>query len=549
MIESDSDFALVNVNPFKAFFDEFESYPARADAADGMPYDSLSDLEGLIDPPLKCLDPAWLTEIVREVEWFRTNGFGGGYALPGWSNPGPASATPTNVAGAKQPPVVLKAFLEEARATIRTWATAWEDGCPMGVVVEDGAVPTEWTSIGAIRMEWETSNTSLFTSRFTNGDGLGLPYGANSYEIPSSDLDPLAGYRRLMAKAAVRDFLSIRLFDREMPDDDLDVPEFAWQETDDQFEEGDERGVSVKYLSRQLLAPHSDCEKAAVLFVPLGATARAVDALDKLDRTTGQTETNGRHKTHDDCSDGCGTIHSGPGSTDSLDAAADTTVAASVPGGSACPPDRVPAEVGPVGPFPVRYSFSCATEYEAHRINSCHHATSPCPIYTHAVEEFWGSRTSKDRSISYEGMPTGMTWPCELPEWIETDEVHVVMVASSRRLKNELSRKRILTNPTTGALTDFKTLKGELDSALYVAAVPAEYDGHYLTVSEIPDVPQPSGGTQVDVPGFDPHSEPSEPSGDVAEWGSDKMDEDAAGIVAVLGVVAKVKFRASVKED
>lgn len=549
MIESDSDFALVNVNPFKAFFDEFESYPARADAADGMPYDSLSDLEGLIDPPLKCLDPAWLTEIVREVEWFRTNGFGGGYARPGWSNPGPASATPTNVAGAKQPPVVLKAFLEEARATIRTWATAWEDGCPMGVVVEEGAVPTEWTSIGAIRMEWETSNTSLFTSRFTNGDGLGLPYGANSYEIPSSDLDPLAGYRRLMAKAAVRDFLSIRLFDREMPDDDLDVPEFAWQETDDQFEEGDERGVSVKYLSRQLLALHSDCEKAAMLFVPLGAAARAVDAVDKLDRTTGQTETNGRHKTHDDCSDGCGTIHSGPGSTDSLDAAADTTVTASVPDGSACPPDRVPAEIGPVGPFPVRYSFSCATEYEAHRINSCHHATSPCPIYTHAVEEFWGSRTSKDRSISYEGMPTGMTWPCELPEWIETDEVHVVMVASSRRLKNELSRQRVLTNPTTGALADFKTLKGGLDSALYVAAVPAEYDGHYLTVSEIPDVPQPSGGTQVDVPGFDPHSEPSEPSGDVAEWGSDKMDEDAAGIVAVLGVVAKVKFRASVKED
>lgn len=533
MIESESDFALVNVNPFKAFFDEFESYPARADAADGMPYDSLSDLEGLIDPPLKCLDPAWLTEIVREVEWFRTRGFGSGSS---WYS---GSPTATNLAGAKQPPVVLKAFLEEARRTVRGWAEAWEsDGCPLGVVVEEG-LPTSWTSLGAITMSWEADD-----------DAYELPPDANDYELPSSELDPVAAYRRALAEKAVRDFLSIRLFDREMPNDDPSIPEFAWQETDDRFEEGDDqKGVSVKYLSRQLLAPHSDCEKATLMLVPLPGTPDvAPPSLDKRDRTTGQSETGSRYKSHDDCSDGCGTVHTRDGSATSLDNDGDASATIAKPAVGGCPPERVPVSVSVPSGFPVRYKYTLSEDSVSYYVDHCH--DNDCNFVTYSAREFWDTRTNQEREVEWEVPSATISWSCSVPDFVEVEDAWVVMVALSRKLDSEWKTEPELTSPSTGEATVRKSSKGTYDAELFFMLVPAEYSSGTLTVGTVPDVPAPSGGTEVDPPDTEGGGETTIRVGDgLMTTSKHRSTLDAAEILGALGAVAKVKFRASVKED
>lgn len=555
MIESASDFALVDVGDYEDFLpEEFESYPGRADAADGMPYDSLSDLDGLLAPPLMCLDPAWLTEIVREVEWFRANGFGGMYREGStWydPDPGPAPVVATPVAGSRQPPVVLKAFLDEASSTIRTWATAWEaDTCPIRVVVRDGAMPSDWTSLGAISMSWSTSNQANFTD-----GGLGLPDGASDYELPYGELDPVTAYRQKLAEMAVRDFLSVRLFDREMPDDDPDGPEYGWQDVDDEFEDGDDApGVSRRLLSRQLLAAHSDCELASTLFVPLSADPAPLADVYVRDRTMGQTETNGRYKSHDVCSDGCGTIHVRDGDISSIGEIDDAPTDVSVPEAAPCPPlTKVPASLGPVGPFPTGYTRTDTEKYEDHNVNSCHHGGDPCPVYTHAIEEFWHTRTHSVHDVSYDNLPESMEWPCELPEWIEVEDASVVLVAASHQAEVELLKERLMTYPgqegdVRYVLEDYFKSTGTFSSGVFFAAAPAVYGDGKLTIPTIPPIPNPSHPVTVD-PGIDPEAEPERPSGELKGWGTTVRKEHAAGIVAVLGAVVKVKFRASVKEE
>lgn len=540
MIESVSDFTLVNVDPFKAFLGEFESYPARANAADGMPYDSLSDLDGLIAPPLKCLDPAWLTEIVREVEWFRSHGFGqDDEDEDEGEDEGEASATPTatDLAGTKQPPVVLKAFLEEARNTVRGWAEAWEsDGCPLGVVVDEG-LPTSWTSLGAITMSWDADD-----------DAYEFPPDANNYELPSDELDPVATYRRALAEKTVRDFLSIRLFDREVPSDVPSVPEFAWQETDDQFEEGDDqKGVSDKYLSRQLLALHSDCEKATLMLVPLPKTADVLPStLYKYDRTTGQTETGSRSKSHDDCSDGCGTVYTRGGSVTSLDDDSDDSTPIAGPDVGGCPPERVPVSVSAPSKFPVRYSYKLKEDAIDYPIDRCH--DNACNFVTYSVREFWDKRTNKEQEVEWEAPSTMISWSCNIPDFVEVEEAWVVMVALSRKLESEWSTETRLTDPKTSTTESVHSSKGTYDAQLFFALVPAEYSDGTLTVGSVPDVPQPSGGVQMEPPDYKPASGAA-PKGAMSARTRKRSTLDAAEILGALGVVAKVKFRASVKKE
>lgn len=537
MIGSVSDFAFVDVAPFKEFLDKFESYPARANAAGGMPYDSLSGLEGRLDPPLRCLDPAWLTELVREVDWFRRFGFGGSMYSPiAW-----------RLAGAKQPPAALKDFLEEARSAVRGWAEAWErDVFLLGLAVEEG-LPTSWTSLGAITMSWDAHD-----------DAYELPPGADGYELPGGEPGPVEAYRRALAGKAVRDFLSIRLFDREMPNDDPSVPKFAWKEADDQFEKGDDqRGVSAKYLSRQLLALHSDCEKAALLLVPL-STSLLPDvepsSLDKRDRTTGQSETGSRYKSHDDCSDGCGTVHTRDGSATPIDYDGDTSEAIARPVFRPRPPERVPVSVSAPSGLPVRYKYTLSDDSVTYLVDHCR--DNDCDFVAYSAREFWDTRSSQERETEWEVPSAAIKWPCSVPDFVEVEEAWVVMVALSRKLDSEWKSEPELTSPTTGEATVRKSSKGTYDAELFFALVPAEYSSGTLTVRAVPDVPAPSGGTGVDPPYTEGGGETTsfvggDPTlGIPGRMNTDKHHStlDAAEILWALGAVAKVKFRASVKE-
>lgn len=539
MIKSVSDFALVDVDPFKGFLDEFESYPARANAAGGMPYDSLSDLKGKLDPPLKCLDPAWLTELVREVEWFRRYGF---HSV--------VHPSAVRLAGAKQPPVVLKDFLEEARRTVRGWAEEWEsDDCPRGVVIEEG-LSTTWTSLGAITMSWDADDGAYE-----------LPPGADDYELlhgeddelTGSELDPAGEYRRALAEKARRDFLSIWLFDREMPEDDPSVPEFSWKETDDklgeaddQLKEGDQKGVSAKYLSRQLLALHSDCEKASLLLVPMGGIPDVEPSTFEVHYwAVGQREKNGRYKTHDDCFDGCGTVHTGEGSVTPLDSDRDESYQIKTLSSSLCPPEHIPVSVSRPSSFHVRYSIKRKRDWIYYPIDECHN--DKCEFMTHSVREFWSDRENYESGEEWDVPSPTLSWSCNVPDFVEVKEAWVVLVALSRKLASDYSEERRLTNPSDGTTEPVYSSKGTYDAQLFFALVPAEYSGGTLTVSSIPDVPQPSGGVQVKPKGYPP--EPgSTVTGTMCERYRYHLTLDAAEIVGVLGAVAKVKFRASVKE-
>ena len=505
MIKSVSDFALVDVGPFKDFFDGFESYPARANAAGGMPYDSLSDLEGKLDPPLKCLDPAWLTELVREVEWFRRYGF---HSV--------AHPTATRLAGAKQPPVVLKDFLEEARRTVRAWAEGWESGgCPLGVVVEEG-LPTTWTSLGAITMSWAADDGAYE-----------LPPGADDYELTGSELDPVGEYRRALAEKAGRDFLSIRLFDK--------------------LEEDDQKGVSTKYLSRQLLALHSDCEKASLLLVPPGGSADVEPStFDVHYWSVGQREQNGRHKKHDDCSDGCGTVHTGHGIVTSLDSDRDESRKIKTPSVSLCPPEHIPVSASRPSSFHVRYSMKRKRDWIYYPIDECHN--DKCEFTTHSVREFWSDRENRESGEEWDDPSPTLSWSCNVPDFVEVKKAWVVLVALSRKLDSDYSEEWRLTNPSDGTTEPVYRSKGTYNAQLFFALVPAEYSGGTLTVNSIPGVPQPSGGVQVKPKGYQP--EPgSAATGPMSERYQYHSALDAAEIVGVLDVVvAKVKFRASVKE-
>ena len=536
MIESVSDFTLVDVDPFKEFLDEFKSYPERANAAGGMPYDSLSDLDGKLDPPLKCLDPAWLTELVREIEWFRTRGFG----IPGDDRPGYVP-TATGLAGDKKPPAVVKDFLEEARRTVRRWAEEWElDGYRRNFIVEDG-LPTEWTSLGAITMPWSGDDV-----KFPPGATHILPPGANDYALPDSELDPVTEYRRILAERSVRDFLSIRLFDREMPDDDPSVPEFGWQETDDKLEEGDDRkGVDVKYLSRQILALHSDCEKVATMIVPIQVDPDFPDDCRYRIREEGHIEVNGQYKERD-CP-GCGTVHTGDGSESSWEVESYDPCLPGLAYGHI--PQRIPVTTGiaKASEFPLRHSYKDMYDIISYQIDSCY--DRDCELTHYSVSELWSQRNRVDYEKVLDGTPT-ISFECSVPDFVEVEKVWVSMVVLSRTLDTEYTIRNFFTGEPGHDEQEVRSEGGTYNAQLFFALVPAEFSGGKLTVSSIPDVPKPSGGVQVEPASDvdpDPPENPSESGRRETSSQHHHVTLDAAEIVGFLGVVAKVKFRASVK--
>lgn len=509
MIKSVSDFSFVDVDPFKGFLDEFESYPARANAADGMPYGSLSDLEGKLDPPLKCLDPAWLTELVREVDWFRRHGFTTDEGV----GMDPPMARP--VEGAKQPPVVLKDFLEESRRTVRGWTKEWEFAelrdfrtPPVGVVVEEG-LPTSWTPIGAITMPWSA-----------DGD-YDLPPGADDYELPEDWVDPKVVYTRVLSEKAVRDFLSIRLFDGEMPDDDPTVPRYAWQEADDKLE----NGVSVKYLSRQLLALHSDCEKATLMLVDLNSTVLHVDPPDRYNHALSTQD----------------------GSTGPSEYDYSGYVSAGSPNSGPYANYRIPVLESRTPEYAMRYSYKEEEDYDSY-------------TYSDGGSDHYWSRKKDETEL--DAPNSILRWTCSVPDFAEIEKVWVVMFARSRKLDSRVSVDEHCVHSSTTVCESKSRTTGTYDAQLFFALVPAEYSDGTITVRSIPDVPQPSGGVKVDPPNGTSSSASAHEAtdGDSASareaTGGDSTSEsstrrhttvDAAEIVLANSAVVKVKFRAGVK--
>ena len=573
MIESESDFALVNVNPFKAFFDEFESYPARADAADGMPYDSLSDLDGLLDPPLTCLDPAWLTELVREIDWFMQNGFTveDPYApildgvLDGAVH---ASAIP----GSRQPPVVLKAFLEDACEPVRGWAGRWDkpdDGDGVAVVnrsavLKEGAFPEEWTSLGAFRLE--SPHFSL-VARSSGSDQPGFPspvplwlwdwQRSSGGEEPNISL----ALKKIFAKAAERDFLSIRLFDHEEPDDDPAVPVFSWKKADVSGDH-DRIGVDPRYMSRQLLALHSDCEKIQErdLFVRLGTLAG--DGGYEIEDFGTDSWSNPGWYTVSHGSHTCETFRRGEPTSTTRDyyyIHKYNVSSARLYNWSS----KVLLPVPTYGPMllshysiiepyhgvPFRYDWREVVSQVSKMTYFCDHGD----YATTHVSDHISFEGYNDHTLGRLVKPPpakAFSWKCKLPDFIEVSDVRVVLLAASWNIDESRTTENIVTS-SQGDWSTYWTREGTSAMEMFVAAVPAEYDGERLTVREIPDIPEPSGNAiNVEIPPEHVADYPSDgrPSGDMEDIITEDIKVDSAAVLSCLGAIVKAKFRASVKE-
>lgn len=165
------------------------------------------------------------------------------------------------------------------------------------------------------------------------------------------------------------------------------------------------------------------------------------------------------------------------------------------------------------------------------------------------MSELWNHRNRYDYEKVLDGTPT-ISWACSVPDFVEVEEVWVAMCVLSRTLDSEYTIRGFFTGKPGHDEMETESDGGTYNAQLFFALVPAEFSGGKLTVSSIPDVPKPSGGVQVE-PARDVDPEPPEdPSeSDRRETSSQHhhVTLDAAEIVGILGAVAKVKFRASVK--
>ena len=304
--------------------------------------------------------------------------------------------------------------------------------------------------------------------------------------------------------------------------------------------------MSAKYLSRQLLALHSDCEKASLLLVPMGGIPDVEPSTFEVHYwAVGQREKNGRYKTHDDCLDGCGTVHTGEGSVTPLDSDRDESYQIKMPSSSLCPPEHIPVSVSRPSSFHVRCSIKRKRDWIYYPIDECHNDKGE--FMTHSVREFWSDRENYESGEEWDAPSPTLSWSCNVPDFVEVKEAWVVLVALSRKLDSDYSEERRLINPSDGTTEPVYSSKGTYDAQLFFALVPANYSGGTLTVNSIPDVPQPSEGVQVKPKGYPPKPG-SAATGTMCERYRYHSTLDAAEIVGVLGAVAKVKFRASVKE-
>lgn len=525
MIAGLEDFSLVSLAGYGGMIEDFVSYPANAKAVSGMPYRSLGELDEFLYPELSVLDPAWLTESVREIEWFRTHGLLGGFV-----NRSP-------VRGPKPPPYVTKDFLEEARKTVRGWADAWRNGpCVSGVAVDPDRIPTEWTPLGGgITVTW-------------NGDGSfeGIPDGGQTTSILPAYLNPAKDLWGVLGRSAVRDFLSIRLFDRKKPFDNLEIPSFSWTDLGGKGSPG----VDRRLLAKQILAVHSDCEKAAVLLVPMPNISmihgerRTYSVLTVM---SGQASTSSRIKEHKDCSDGCGTVVTREAGVQPYNSYDEATFNVSVNSGFCPDPSMLlgPHVTGPSDYLPVRLSETRQLHAINYGVDVCHDGN--CDNHRHRAGDIWLDRQDYEWTGRMSGVDKELEISVTFPDWVEPRRVWLLVVARSRRLECTVTSGSYVVSEITGDTDGFTVSKGSFKSQLYVCAVPASVsNGAYLRVSGIPDVPYPRGS--------DFRHEVRLPDG----GGSNgrqlfarqtvKIDNDYAEVVGVVGAIVDAKFTASVKD-
>lgn len=539
MIEKLSDFHFVDTSEYSDFIDEFVSYPSRASAADGMPYGSLSDLEGLVDPPVKCLDPAWLVEHVRQIEWARGRL---GYGSATWSR--------TLLPGS-QPPVVDKAPLEEAHTAILGWAEAWEKlsrGAVQSLCLDETGIPSSWTSLGGFGIEWS---------------GLSLPSVSDpvpdpsTYDVPD-DPSPFDNFVRVMARASVRDFLTIRLLDGLEPDDDPEAPSFLWKRTGDGGDGlWDGSSVDPRLLSKQLLSMYSDCEKAKTIFIPARSRSPVTFDFSIKEAYSGFRVENPRQKVHKDCSDGCGVVtvlpHIGQPDMSNWDRvntysrALDTFY---VPSSSLellyVKPSLHLVAGPPWSGIPVRYDDRYFDAFKGMQIDECR--DSQCDNRTFHVSELWSNKgeTKYEAMLDGGGFEFEFEIPLEIPDWIVVERLWVVMVARARLLKMEDKFEIIFDGDSS---SDSRKSSGTYKTELFVIAAEATYENGKVRVGSVPDVPKPGNVVVVSANRASDGGSAEETDGSQVEYVDSKVREgDFAEIMGISGMIASLKFEASVKE-
>lgn len=285
MLERIGDFRYVTVSDISGFLEAggslVQPLPKRADAS--IPFDQASEAEDVFAGDVMLIDPAYLKEACQERETLLTGDS--------------ATVDPPDVS------VRSSEFIAVANV-LKSWASRWESDCPSEVFCKPDVLDewTEWEELGGATISWS------YEDRWSDVALLPSELGQWREFIPEDPdgedkFDWAKKVKKAFLKHALRDYLSIPKFLGLEADDDLEELTFGWKEAEDWC--GYYPPV-VKCSDVMLL--YSDLERTVCGSI-VGLTTEGVDGTyETSTESESTTEYSGNSKSHDDCSDGCGTF-------------------------------------------------------------------------------------------------------------------------------------------------------------------------------------------------------------------------------------------------
>lgn len=493
MLESLEDFHYIDVDPVSGIIDpDGESFPEplpkRADVT--VPFGSApSGFAG----DLLVLDPAWLLEACQEREALLLGEDG---------TDDPPDPDPS----------VLSGQLVSVASVLKAWASRWEADCPENMFLKSGVFSqwTSWTVIGGGTVKWEyedrwSDQFAIVPSQLASWRES-IPDGDGDETDRQDEFSWAKKARKAFAQYALRDYLSVPVFLGVEADDDPEENVFAWA------------GVSewkgyyppaVKCLD--VLKLFSDLERTVTGAVAATGPSVSVTTKTHLDSVE-TTEYSGSYKSHDDCSDGCGTFHQGEAQdpyTSNTENDSSSSSAVTVPPGALCAVgddvDVTSAEsvVGLLG--------KCEYEREVEQTDRghtrCH--DGDCATTDEAPYDFWTSKKHGRTKYEQEKSTSGdiaFDLSTRLENGAEIESAAIVEFAVSVDVTAEKKANQFLFTQGSGSSVSYTTGtnysgNGQCDFSVSVKLVGCEVSGGVVTVPTVDadDLPGASGGSVVNL--------------------------------------------------
>lgn len=492
MLESIEDFHYIDVDPVSGIISpDGESFPEPLPKRAGVtvPFDSdPSEFAG----DLLVLDPAWLLEACQERE-----------ALLLGEDEADDPPDPD--------PKALSDQLVSVASVLKTWASRWEEDCPANMFLKSDVFSqwSSWTVIGGGTVKWEykdrwSDQFAVIPAQLESWRDS-IPDGEDGETDQQDEFSWAKKARKAFAPYALRDYLSVPVFLGVEDDDDPEENVFAWA------------GVSewkgyyppeVKCLD--VLKLFSDLERTVIGAVVVPGHSVSVTTNTHLDSTE-TTEYSGSYKSHDDCSDGCGTFHQDEAQdpiTYNTENDSASTRAVTVSPGTLCAVDDVNVtSVESVAGLLGKCEYECDVERTVRGHTRCH--DGDCETTDEAPYDFWTSKLHGKTKYEQEKSTSGQIefdLSARLENGAEIESAAIVAFAVSVDVTAEKKFNQFLFTHgnapyiNTSYGTNYSG-KGQCDFSVSVKLVECEVSDGTVTVPTVDadGLPEASGGSVVEL--------------------------------------------------